>query len=229
MPDHTDWKTTWTGLGVEAPGDGLYAELVAHYSAPERHYHSLRHLDECFARFAESHHLAERPHEIALALWFHDAVYDVRGQDNEERSAAWAEEVARGAGLPADVATRIRGLIMATKHDALPGSNDGRLLVDIDLAILGASGERFDEYERQVRQEYSWVPDVLFRSKRREILEAFLARPHIFSTDYFRSRYEAQARANLERSITALTGGPAGSLRALLRRIWSHRDWLLRV
>ncbi len=204
MPNHSEWTTTWAGLGVEAPGGGLYEELIARYSAAERHYHSLRHLDECFSRFADARELAEHPHEIALAHWFHDAVYDVRGQDNEERSAAWAEDAARRAGLPADVATRIRDLIMATKHDALPDSNDSRLLVDIDLAILGASVERFDEYERQVRQEYSWVPEPLFRRKRREILEAFLARPRIFSTDYFRSRYEAQARANLERSVTAL-------------------------
>ena len=91
-------------------------------------------------------------------------------------------------------------------HDALPDANDSRLLVDIDLAILGASVERFDEYERQVRQEYSWVPDPLFRGKRREILEAFLARPHLFNTDYFRSKLEAQARANLAPSVTSLRG-----------------------
>lgn len=199
-----DWTTTWNGLGVAAPGDGLYEELIARYSAPERHYHTLQHLTECFAKLVESRQLAEHPHEIELALWFHDAVYDVRGQDNEERSAAWAEEVALRAGLSVRVAAGIRGLIMATKHDAIPESNDGRLLVDIDLAILGAPVERFDEYERQVRQEYSWVPDALFRGKRREILEAFLARPRIFSTDYFQSKYEAQARANLERSIIAL-------------------------
>jgi predicted metal-dependent HD superfamily phosphohydrolase len=204
MPDHSNWKATWAGLGVDAPGDGLYAELLARHSAPERHYHTLQHLDECFARLAESHQLAEHPHEVALALWFHDAIYDVRGHDNEERSAAWAEDVAVRAGLSADVAGRIRALIIATKHDALPDSDDSRLLVDIDLAILGAPVERFDEYERQVRQEYSWVADAIFRPKRREILQAFLDRPHIFSTSHFRSRYEAQARANLERSITAL-------------------------
>lgn len=206
MPTHGDWTATWSGLGVRAPGDGLYAELIARYSAPERHYHSVRHLDECFARLAESRQLAEHPHEIELALWFHDAIYDVRGHDNEERSAAWAEDVARRAGLAADVTGRVRGLIVATKHDALPDSNDGRLLVDIDLAILGAPVERFDEYERQVRQEYSWVPEPLFRNKRREILEAFLARPRLFNTDYFRSTLEAQARANLARSIDALLG-----------------------
>jgi predicted metal-dependent HD superfamily phosphohydrolase len=200
--------TTWKGLGVEAPADGdrVYEELMAGYSAPDRYYHTLRHLDECFARLAESRHLAEHAHEIELALWFHDGIYDVRKQDNEERSASWAEEMSLRAGLSPQVAARIRDLILVTKHDALPESPDSRLLVDIDLAILGAPVERFDEYERQVRQEYAWVPDFLFRGKRREILEAFLARPRIFNTDYFRSRYEAQARANLERSIAALGG-----------------------
>jgi predicted metal-dependent HD superfamily phosphohydrolase len=201
MPDHREWMATWKGLGVETP-DGLYEELMARYSEAQRHYHTLQHLDECFARLDESRQLAERPHEIELALWFHDAIYDVRGHDNEERSAAWAEEVSLKAGLSSRVAASIRSLILATKHDAIPESADGKLLVDIDLAILGASAERFDEYERQVRQEYAWVPEPLFRAKRREILEAFLARPHIFSTSDFRSKFEAQARANLERSIT---------------------------
>jgi predicted metal-dependent HD superfamily phosphohydrolase len=38
------------------------------------------------------------------------------------------------------------------------------------------------------------------------LLEAFLARPHFYSTDYFRSRYEVSARANLARSIERLGG-----------------------
>jgi predicted metal-dependent HD superfamily phosphohydrolase len=198
--------TMWNGLGVKAPEGGLYEELMTRYSAPDRQYHTLQHLDECFARLAESRQLAEHAHEIELALWFHDGIYDVRRQDNELQSASWAEEVSLGAGLSQHVATRIRELIIATKHDAVPDSADSQLLVDIDLAILGAPVERFDEYERQVRQEYAWVPDALFRGKRREILEAFLARPHIFSTDYFRSKYEAQARINLARSIAALRG-----------------------
>ena len=95
---------------------------------------------------------------------------------------------------------------MATKHDGVPDAADEKLMVDVDLAILGASVDRFDEYECQVREEYSWVPGWLFRRKRREILRAFLLRPHIFNTEYFLATYEQHARANLERSIAALGG-----------------------
>lgn len=133
-------------------------------------------------------------------------MYDVRKQDNEEQSAAWARNAAVRSGLPAVVAERVHALIMATKHDALPATVDGKILVDVDLSILAAPIERFDEYERQVREEYSWVPGFLFRRKRREILQMFLSRPHIFNTGYFRGGYEAQARANLQRSIAALGG-----------------------
>jgi predicted metal-dependent HD superfamily phosphohydrolase len=204
MPGHGEWTATWNGLGVEAPDVRLFEELMGRYSEPARHYHTVRHLDECFDRLAESRQFAEHAHEIELALWFHDAIYDVRRHDNEEQCAAWAEDVALRAGVPPPAAARVRDLIVTTRHDAIPGTTDGRLLVDIDLAILGATAERFDEYEQQVRQEYAWVPEPLFREKRREILEAFLARPHIFNTVYFHAKYEAQARTNLERSIAAL-------------------------
>ena len=206
MPHIERWRTTWRGLGVVALDDELYGVLIGRYSEPNRNYHTVQHLDECFARLDEARSLAERIHEVELALWFHDAVYQVRGQDNEEQSASWAQGTAERAGLPNAVAERLHRLILATKHNAEPASRDEALLVDVDLAILGAAPERFDEYERQVRVEYSWVPGFLFRRKRREILEGFLARPHVYNTDHFRACYEAAARANLVRSIERLGG-----------------------
>jgi predicted metal-dependent HD superfamily phosphohydrolase len=206
MPDLERWRATWKGLGVEAADDELYRALIARYSEPHRKYHTVRHLDECFARLDEARASAGHPYEIELALWFHDAVYDVRGQDNEEQSASWARAAAGRAGLSEAVGERLSQLILATKHDAEPPSPDAALLVDVDLAILGTAPERFDEYERQIRDEYSWVPGFVFRRKRREILQGFLARPRLYSTSHFRDRYEAPARANLTRSIRLLGG-----------------------
>ena len=205
MPDIERWRATGRGLGVVGD-DAEYEALIARYSEPHRHYHTLQHLRECFARLDEARDLAERIHEVELALWYHDAVYAVRNQDNEEQSASWALAAADRAGLSTAVGARLQRLILATKHDAEPTSPDAALLVDVDLAILGAAPERFDEYERQVREEYSWVPGFLFRRKRREILEGFLARPHLYNTDHFRASCEAFARANLTRSIKRLTG-----------------------
>jgi predicted metal-dependent HD superfamily phosphohydrolase len=204
MPDLIRWRATWHGLGVASADEDLYRVLADRYAEPHRHYHTMQHLDECFARLDEARDLAEHIHEVELALWFHDVVYATRNQDNEEQSAAWARTAVGAAGLADAVGERVRALILATKHDAEPTTADAALLIDVDLAILGAPPERFDKYERQVGEEYSWVPGFMFRRKRREILEAFLARPRVYNTERFRARYESTARANLARSIAQL-------------------------
>lgn len=196
----------WKGLGAASADPALFHELLCRYSEKHRSYHTLQHLDECFAWLPLTSSFAERPHEIELALWFHDAIYDVKRQDNEQKSAEWAKAAALRSGLPTSAAERVYELVMVTRHSAVPEGTDAKILVDIDLSILGAAPERFDEYERQVREEYAWVPGLLFRRTRRKILEEFIARPQIFNTDHFFNSHEARARSNLQRSLEKLGG-----------------------
>jgi predicted metal-dependent HD superfamily phosphohydrolase len=197
------WLGVWQALGLRADGE-LLQELLRRYDEPQRSYHSRRHLEECLSKLEELGALAEHPAEVELALWFHDAIYDSKRHDNEQRSADWAREsVLRCGGAPA-VADRVHALIMVTRHAAEPRGIDQQVLVDVDLSILGADAARFDEYEQQVREEYGWVPGVIYRRKRRAILEGLLARESLFSTPLFVQRYEAQARSNLQRSLARL-------------------------
>lgn len=77
---------------------------------------------------------------------------------------------------------------------------------DADLSILGAQPARFQEYEAQVRSEYAWVADAIFRPTRAKILREFLGRPRLYGTVHFQERYEAQARRNLQNSLGYLGG-----------------------
>lgn len=190
------WAQAWADLSLESPSD-LSDQLLAAYSEPQRHYHSQKHLAECLSLFGQVQHLAAHPGEVGIALWFHDAIYDVRGKSNERQSADWALRVLRDANADTNVQQRVERLIMATRHDATPTDGDQQLLVDIDLTILGSNPERFAEYDRQVRAEYSWVPGFIYNMKRKGVLKAFLSRPSIYNTSYFSERYEQQARINL--------------------------------
>lgn len=192
----SSWRQAWSDLGLQSP-PGLHDELVAAYQEPQRHYHSLQHLIECLAHFDPVRGQAMYPGEVAMALWFHDAVYDVKGKSNEQKSADWAGSALSEAGASQATQNRVRQLIMATKHDAETSEPDQQLLVDIDLAILGAAPERFAEYDRQVRAEYSWVPGFVYNIKRKAVLKSFLARQSIYRTKHFRELYEARARCNL--------------------------------
>lgn len=204
------WDEAWRGVGalgaLEGDAGGREAvldALLARYAEPQRHYHTLGHLEECFTRFEQVRSRMTDPSEVAVALLYHDAVYDPRAADNEARSAELAvAEMRRRAASPAAI-EGVRDMILATRHAESPSTSDAALLLDIDLGILAADEARFDEYEREVRAEYAWVPGILFRRKRREILEGFLARGRIFTSGAFDAD-EAPARANLTRSIGRL-------------------------
>jgi predicted metal-dependent HD superfamily phosphohydrolase len=199
------WVDALAKVGVPCSpfADTLFSELVARYREAYRGYHTLQHLAECLSLLEHHHAEAERPGEVALALWFHDAIYDVRAHDNEHKSADWARDALTAAGLSLDAAQRVHALVMATRHSAVPEGNDARLLVDIDLAILGAPAIRFAEYERQIRVEYAHVPPVLFEPRRRAVLSGFLAREPLYQTQAIRAEREAQARINLQAAVDA--------------------------
>ena len=198
------WRHAWAALRLAVPPDSVLDDLLAQYSQPSRAYHTTQHISECLEQLALAAHLTIHPGEVELAIWFHDAAYDTRSDQNEELSAAMACEVLHQADAAAVVQTRVRSLVLATRHDTEPESGDARLMVDIDLSILGAEPSRFDEYETQVRSEYSWVPELEFRKARSRVLRSFLRRRSIYATEFFRERLEASARSNLARSIRRL-------------------------
>jgi len=199
------WQRLWGELGARQVNGGLMNQLVAAYSEPQRHYHTLQHLRECLAHVDAAATLARRPAEVELALWFHDAVYEPRRADNEERSADWARASVRAAGCEEAAAQRVHALVLATRtHEAPADDPDTRLLLDIDLAILGAAPERFAQYERQIRAEYAHVPEADFRAGRARILAGLLARERLYATDPFRDALEQRARANLQQALAQL-------------------------
>jgi len=199
------WRRCTSALAPRTIAGSVFDQLLARYSEPHRKYHTLQHLTECLAHVEAVRHLAEHPGEVEIALWFHDGIYDTHRHDNERQSADWARAVLdRHDAAPAAV-QRVDELIMATCHSALPVTPDAQLLVDIDLSILGALPQRFAEYEEQIRQEYAFVPEDIFRNKRGEILQAFLARPVIYSTPHFQAALEARAKDNLRQAIASLS------------------------
>ncbi|HEX2251313.1 MAG TPA: hypothetical protein VHH32_13280 [Gemmatimonadales bacterium] len=148
--------------------------------------------------------MSSHPDSVETAIWFHDAVYVPGAADNEERSAYLAETALRKGAVSPDIVRHVGQLIRATTHQQAPEESDARLLCDIDLSILGREDAVYDEFELRIRREYAAVPEAVYRRGRSALLESFLARPAIYATERFRSRYEKQARINLGRALSRL-------------------------
>lgn len=191
-------------LAVERRSAELHQALTIAYSGETRRYHTLEHIERCLHEFAEVWSYAVHPNEVLWALVFHDAVYDVTRNDNEQRSAEWACGVMQELRRPNDEIERVRSLIMATSHDAELRSSDEMLLVDIDLSVLGSDRETFDAYDAAIRAEYAWVPAERYRQGRTRVLRSFLAKDPLFRTAPLRRKFETAAKANLAHALTKL-------------------------
>jgi predicted metal-dependent HD superfamily phosphohydrolase len=145
---------------------------------------------------------------VEAAIWFHDAVYDPRGSDNESQSADLAAHVLAEGGVAGHLVERIRQLVLLTRHLGPAPDPAGRLLCDIDLSILGREPAEFERFERAIRAEYAWVPEPEYRTARARILRGFQERELLYQTVPFRLRYEDAARRNLVGALTRLAEPP---------------------
>jgi len=194
----------WQRLGGQGDPDPLFRALAAAYAEPQRTYHTAAHLQDCLQQFDHVRTSTAQPDQVEMALWFHDGVYDPRAADNEEQSAVWAAQTLTQGGMQQAIVAQVTELILTTKHQSQPKAQDAKLIVDIDLAILGYTPILFTEYDRLIRSEYQWVPALQYRRRRSQILAGFLARDVIYQTAYFHDRYEKQARVNLTNAIAQL-------------------------
>ena len=195
-------------------GDTQRSALEAAYAEPPRAYHNFHHVDEVLRHYRE---VATgpgwmQPREVALAVLYHDAIYQPGRSDNESRSARFAvEQLEQWQPQSGIDAQRVAYLIELTaRHGQFaPADFDGdrapddvRRFLDCDMAILGAEPAVFDAYDRGIAAEYrGTLPAWLFRLNRRRFLKALLARERIFLSDFFHARLDAQARANLRHAV----------------------------
>ncbi|MEJ2158265.1 MAG: hypothetical protein P8X96_23305 [Desulfobacteraceae bacterium] len=201
-------KARWMGLfepfAANCNLESGLDELVGRYAESHRHYHNLDHISGCLDAFDRIAGRLADPFAIETAIWFHDVVYDPKSGKNEERSAAYANAFLASAGVdPANI-SEIGRLIRLTRHPSNPVTDDEKYLIDIDLSTLGAEREQYDRYEEMIRKEYAYVPNLLYKKGRRELLKAFLNCKPIYRTLYFRERLEVQARSNIERALKKL-------------------------
>lgn len=185
-------------------------DLKRRYAEPQRHYHVWRHVEALLSWAVDREADLENRDAVILAILFHDAVYDPARVDNESASARLLETADVGDLSEASRLRAVRMIEATAKHLVPEGLGSGEhsdmcQFLDMDLSILGAPAEIFDLYEAAVRSEYDFVPIELFRAGRKRILETFQDRPELYFSPWGRSMFETQARANLTRSIEALS------------------------
>lgn len=179
--------------------DEIWDAISTLYSGEDRPYHNLHYIHDCLEKWDA---WPKRPigvdaDMIELAIWFHDIIYDSRRADNEEASAALLSHFIKEHPL----CTETIALILSTQHRDTAGMRCEEILSDIDLSILGAPAEQYQDYARAIRKEYHWSLDENFAEKRSFVLRNFLDRDWIYHTPHARTLWQKQAHSNLQWEI----------------------------
>lgn len=194
-----------SGAG-EKVGAQLWVEITKHYNQRGRIYHNLDHLDYLLRELQGVKGQVNDWSTVVFALVYHDIIYSVRRQDNEEKSAEFARASLRKISFPEERISRCVRHILATKSHSVTDDADANLFTDADIAILGSRPELYKAYARKIRKEYWIYPAFVYKPGRINVLRHFLGMDYIFKTAYFREKYEANARINLEVELKQLSG-----------------------
>jgi len=218
-----EWSLLMANLGFGENTD-VFTDLKKRYNEQHRKYHNVAHIDSVLTELEKTQHIAENKNSIQLALWFHDAIYNTFSKSNEKDSADLAVAFISDNSGSQQLQQTVHSLIMATEHNFTPKLNDQKLIVDIDLSILGSSESQYAEFESAIRKEYKYVPWFIFKKKRIEVLQYFLDREAIFSHVYYFDLLEKQARVNITNAIDKLqrrSGQLPKSSHRLLKRLYT--------
>ncbi|MEO7370038.1 MAG: hypothetical protein ABI949_18100 [Ilumatobacteraceae bacterium] len=197
--------------------DGYVDALLMRYAEPHRHYHTAAHIMFVLRHLADAHQALTVPPtpEVIAAALYHDAIYDARAGDNEVLSGLLAHNDLSEIGWAAPRCDTVAAMIVATaghvdpQQADLAGStarpSDTAMLLDADLAILGADPAAYQAYVNGVRSEYAHVDDVAWHDGRSRVLQVFLGRPRLFAGGYMHAEFDHRARANIEAELAALS------------------------
>jgi len=179
----------------------LWSEIERNYSQKGRHYHNLEHLENMFSEIDGIKDHISNYSNISFSVFYHDVIYDASSKSNEENSAKFAKERLQQLNINESDISEVYHQILATKAHQSSDAQDLSYLLDADLSILGKDLETYIDYTKKIRKEYSIYPDLLYKPGRKKVLKHFLEMENIFKTDYFREKYEEQAKKNIEFEI----------------------------
>jgi predicted metal-dependent HD superfamily phosphohydrolase len=184
--------------------DELWLEIETNYSNKKRHYHNLTHLSNLLREITEVKNKIQNWDILLFTLFYHDAIYNTRKSDNEEKSAELAEKRMKELNVPDGMIQLCKSQILATKSHVVSENLDTNYFTDADLSVLGKDWDTYETYCKNIRKEYSIYPALVYNPGRKKVLNHFLSMPRIFKTDWFYQLYEKQAKINLKKELENL-------------------------
>ncbi|MEM6700092.1 MAG: hypothetical protein AAF599_16940, partial [Bacteroidota bacterium] len=142
-----------------------WQEIADHYSAKNRHYHNLQHIENMLEELEEVKQEIQQMDSLLFSIYYHDIIYQATRSDNEYQSALLFKK--RISQTKFEYIEYCFQQIEATKKHQESDDYDTNILLDVDLSILGKNQAIYEKYCQQICQEYKIYPKFLYRKGRK--------------------------------------------------------------
>lgn len=196
----------------------ILPSVEAGYKVGTRYYHTFDHALDVLGNVERVHADVGvgSPVEMAVAALYHDIHYVVGDPLNEDKSALKAMIDLGPLGYCVDP-SRVAFLVWLTKYHfkldpgMLDGDADAQIFLDCDIFGFAAPWKMFKAQNDKLDKEFSAGTDrKTYLTGRTAFLRNILQRG-VFNSDFFKDKFENQARSN----IVAEIGNLEEELRAL--------------
>lgn len=144
-----------------------HAELLDRYNQDHRFYHNWQHIEDLLSQLEDKNLLDNDV--LFLATIFHDAVYDPKASDNEEKSAMLFEEMYKGGDM--NLKSEVIAIILDTKTHK-PTSDLSKIFCEMDMDILRQPLGKLIEYENKIFKEFQCYDWKDYKVGRIKVLKA---------------------------------------------------------
>lgn len=187
--------------------DKYYDIIEKEYNSSDRHYHNLRHIKLMLSEAKKLEKKFDDFNSICFAIWFHDIVYNHLKSNNEEKSAECAIEFLTKIKYEKYKIKKVNELILRTKDHTIQNGNedfDTKVFLDLDLLILGTNRDSYIEYTKNIRKEYTDIPDGVYKEARKKFLTNLLNSKIIYKNKKFQQIFEKPAKENIKFELEKL-------------------------
>lgn len=151
-------------------------DLEKLWNEKTRFYHNVNHLKTMISEMQYniwfgSLSLVEK-HTLLLGAFFHDAIYNPKRKDNEDKSIEFFKK--SYIGKDSIMIEKVCGLIEVTKHRKRPIEKLQRIIWDSDNAGFSKGYDQLLKNEKLIQKEYSFVPPKDYKEGRIKFLESNL-------------------------------------------------------
>ena len=141
--------------------------VLKRYQEHHRYYHTVNHLTDVISYLLNENVLDD---ELFLASVYHDAVYNPKANDNEEKSAELFLNESKHSKLNKSQIDLVYQLILDTKTHK-PSNLKSEFLIQADLNILNQPLSKLLEYEHQIFKEYQFADFKIYQKNRIDVLK----------------------------------------------------------